>query len=265
VWPHGGASVEEAELANITAHLYKDEQLNPVTCDFGATVRLWSALNNDPARPVKIGEPRRVSKNGREYTVWDFNDIDVSAANNLENKLNFYVTVDGYETSRNIWTHGADARTLAPEQDVPTDVTHNLPPSVDAKIEIVWPHDNAPITEAQLANISGMLFEQGTLKVLGRDVLPRPAVRLYWTENNGISHNARQAPLGEVRVLEGSPFEYLVWDFNDVDIRWANDPGNRIYFWLEADGVPSAPNIWTHGASGLTLVPEQDIPARSCR
>ena len=265
VWPHGSAPVDEAKLANITAHLYGDELLNPVACDFDDPVRLWAALNNDPARPVAVGEPRRVNENGRVFTLWDFNDIDVSAANNLENKLNFFVTVDGYETHRNIWTHGADARTLAPEQDVPTDVTHNMPPSVDAKIEILWPHGNAPITEAQLANISGMLFEQNTLKVLGSGVLPRPPVRLFWSENNGINFNARQAPLGEARVLEGSQFDYLVWDFNDIDISSANDPDNRIYFWLEADGVPNAPNIWTHGASGLTIAPEQDIPVRSCR
>ena len=265
VWPHGSAPVDEAKLANITAHLYEDIQLNPVTCDFDAPVRLWSALNNDPARAVAVGESRQVNVNGRVFTVWDFNDIDVSAANDLDNKLNFFVTVDGYETHRNIWTHGADARTLAPEQDVPTDVTHNMPPSVDSKIEIVWPHGNAPITEAQMANISGMLFEQGTLKVLGSGVLPRPQVRLFWTENNGINFNARQAPLGEARVLEGSQFDYLVWDFNDIDISWANDPDNRIYFWLETDDAPGAPNIWVHGASGLTLAPEQDSPARSCR
>ena len=71
--------------------------------------------------------------------------------------------------------------------------------------------------------------------------------------------------MGQPRVIDGSQFDYLIWDFNDIDISPANDPDKRIYFWLETEGVPDAPNIWTHGASGLTLAPEQDIPARSCR
>ena len=265
VWPHGNAPVGEAKLANITAHLYEDELLNPVACAFDDPVRLWAALNNDPARPVKIGEPRRIKQDGRVFTVWDFNDIDISAANDPESKLNFFVTVDGYATRRNIWTHGVDARTQSPQQDIPTDVTHNMPPSIDAKIEIVWPHGNAPITEAQLANISGILFEQNTLKVLGSGVQPRPPVRLFSSLNNGINAGSQDVPLGQPRVIDGDQFDYLIWDFNDIDISPANDPDNRIYFWLETEGVPDAPNIWTHGASGLTIAPEQDIPARSCR
>lgn len=265
MWPHGNAPVGEAKLANITAHLYEDELLNPVACAFDDPVRLWAALNNDPARPVKIGEPRRIKQDGRVFTVWDFNDIDISAANDPESKLNFFVTVDGYATRRNIWTHGVDARTQSPQQDIPTDVTHNMPPSIDAKIEIVWPHGNAPITEAQLANISGILFEQNTLKVLGSGVQPRPPVRLFSSLNNGINAGSQDVPLGQPRVIDGDQFDYLIWDFNDIDISPANDPDNRIYFWLETEGVPDAPNIWTHGASGLTIAPEQDIPARSCR
>jgi len=265
VWPHGNAPVGEAKLANITAHLYEDELLNPVVCDFDEPVRLWAALNNEPARQVAAGTPRRVNENGRVFTLWDFNDIDISAANDPLNKLNFFVTVDGYETRRNIWTHGVDARTRSPQQDVPTNVTQNMPPGVDAKIEILWPHSNAPIAEAQLANISGILFEQYTLKALGNGVQPRPAVRLFWSDNNGINFDVRSAPVGKIRVISGGQFDYLVWDFNDIDIRTANDPDHRIYFWLEAEGVPSTPNIWVHGASGLTLAPEQNRPARNCR
>ncbi|HEY53934.1 MAG TPA: YncE family protein [Caldilineae bacterium] len=265
VWPHGGAPVSEAKLANITAHLYEDELLNPVACAFDQPVRLWTTLNNAPARLTAIGQPRQVKENGRVFTVWDFNDIDVSAANDPQNVLNFFVTVDGYATRRNIWTHGADARTHSPQQDTPSDVTHNLPPAIDAKIEIVWPHDNAPITEAHYANISSILFEQDTLKALGSGVLPRPPVRLFSSVNNGINKERQQVPLGQPRVIDGDQFDYLVWDFNDIDISAANDPDNHIYFWLEVEGVTSATNIWTHGASGLTMAPEQDVPARSCR
>ena len=52
----------------------------------------------------------RLAKNGcsrtsgRTFPVWDFNDIDVSAARDPANKLSFFVTVDGVEALPNIWT-----------------------------------------------------------------------------------------------------------------------------------------------------------------
>lgn len=264
MWPHGGAAVTEAQFANITAHLYEDEQLNPVACAFAAPVRLWAALNNEPARSIALGKPRSASQGGRTFTLWDFNDIDVSAARNPANRINFFVTVDGYETRRNIWTHGAEARTLAPQQTTPTSVLTAAAPAYDARIEIVWPHGGAAVTEARLANIGALLFRQGTLQAVG-PVQPAPAARLHWALNNGVNPAAERAPRGAPRTVSAGGLTWLVYDFNDIDISPANDPANRLYFWVEVEGAPTSPNIWTHGASGLTIAPLQDLPARSCR
>lgn len=263
VWPHGGAPVEDAQLANITAHLYEDEQFNPVVCDFKGIVRLWRAINNEPARPIAVGQPRRTSQEGRTFTVWDFNDIDVSAANDPATRLNFFVTVDGYQTRHNIWTHGADARTLAPEQDRPTAEINFIPPAVDAKIEIVWPHGNAPITTAKLANISATLFKANSLTAL--NVTPAPVVRLHWSVDNGIDQSFAETPIGIPRVIMAPDVSWQMFDFNDIDVSPANDPQTHMYFWLKVEGVSAYPNIWSHGASGLTRAPRQDVPARSCR
>jgi hypothetical protein len=50
--------------------------------------------------------------------AWDFNDIDVSAANDALNRLTFWVSVDDVPTYSNFWAHAVDARTLFPQPDV---------------------------------------------------------------------------------------------------------------------------------------------------
>ena len=254
-----------AERANITAHLYEDEALNPVACHFAATVRLWAALNNEPARPIAVGQPRLTVQGGRRFTVWDFNDIDVAAARDPRHKIHFFVTVDGFETRRNIWTHGADARTLAPVQDIPTAVLTTMPSALDARIEIVWPHGGQPVTEARLANITVYLFRQGTLEALGPSVRPLPTVRLHRSLNNEPDGGRMATRVGVPRTITAQGQTWLAWDFNDVDVAAANDPQNRLYFWVTTDEMPTATNIWTHGVLGLTRAPIQDVPARSCR
>ena len=80
-----------------------------------------------------------------------------------------------------------------------------------------------------------------------------------------MSRDATPAPVAVARPTAEAGRTWLRFDFDGVDVSFANNPDNRIYFWVETDEVPSFPNIWTHGASGLTLAPVQDVPARSCR
>jgi len=49
VWPHNNAPVAEATLANIEAYFLQPGTLTPVAQDFTNTVRLWAALNAEPA------------------------------------------------------------------------------------------------------------------------------------------------------------------------------------------------------------------------
>jgi YVTN family beta-propeller protein len=272
VWPHGGVSVREATRANITAYLFNGSEGNdPPPCAWEPVVRLWGALNSEPARPIAVGQKRFMTVSGRTFPVWDFNDVDVSAARDPANKLSFFVVVDETPTQRNIWTHAADARTIFPQQDVPVGTIARPPTSVDARIEIVWPHDNLPADRATRANVTVYLFDTGTKRALpvnlrlpGTDVAWTPNVWLHWSLNTDVDGGQPAAILGTPRTVTAGGVQFLAWDFNDVDILAARDPQNKIYFWVSVEDVPTAPTIWAHGVDARTIFPQADVP-NSCR
>ena len=231
VWPHRGVSVREADLANITAYLITEPSSSdtslpePPPCNWDPTVRLWAALNADPARRVAVGQKRMVTADGRTFPVWDFNDVDVAAARDPANKLTFFATVDGVRTLHNIWTHAADARTVFPQTDVPTGTLSRLPVALDSRIEIVWPHDNLPPEQATRANITAYLFAPGTLQTIPPDVSWTPAARLHWSLNADTEKAPGTGITGVARTLTASNgVEFQAWDFNDVDVSAARRP-----------------------------------------
>ncbi len=264
LWPHGGADVRDADLANITAYLILPGGNDAPPCDWSPTVRLWSARNAEPAYMVAVGEKRMLTTNGRTFPVWDFNDIDVSAARDPINKLAFFVTVDGVETYHNVWIHASDARTLFPQVDVPSAAIRQRPVAVDARIEIVWPHGDAALSDARLANITAYLFAMGSKQALSPDLAWRPIVRLHRSSNND-----PEAPgstvVGTPRTItvEGG-LRFLAWDFNDIDVSLARDPLNQLFFWVSLDDATAFTNIWVHGAEPRTIFPQPDI-LNSCK
>lgn len=270
VWPHDGAAVRDAALANITVYLINGSGIGGGTgmdappCDWAPTVRLWRALNNQPAQETAIGSKRMFSTGGRTFPVWDFNDIDVADARDPTNKLTFFVTVDGVTVLTNIWAHAADARTIFPQTDVPADVTREAPAAVDARLQIVWPHDNLPLAEATRANITAYLFVAGTLQALAPETPWRPTVRLHWSVNSE-PERVGSTLIGQPRAVTTSTgIQFLAWDFNDVDISAAQDPLNRIYFWVTVDDVTTYSNVWAHGTDARTIFPQLDV-LNSCR
>ena len=264
VWPHGGAPVQQADRANITAYLISPTSNDPPPCDWTPTVQLWGARNTEPARMLAVGEKRMFTTSGRTFPVWDFNDIDVSAARDSSDKLSFFVTVDGVETLPNIWTHAADPRTLFPQQDAPVGVTTRMPDAVDAKIEIVWPHGGNVANGADLANITAYLFDAGTKQAISPWLGWLPTVRLHQSLN--VDAEQPDTPiLGVPRVISAqNGAQFLAWDFNDVDIQAAQDSMNKLYFWVSVDDVTTYSNIWAHGADARTVFPQADI-LNSCR
>jgi len=270
-WPHDGAAVRDADRANITAYLLAGDGNDPATaldapaCDWSPTVRLWRALNAQPAGPVAVGQKRFVSEGGRTFPAWDFNDIDVSAARDPANKLTFFVTVDGVRTLHNVWTHAADARTLFPQQDVPTSTVWSRPTAVDARIQIVWPHDNLPLDQASLANITAFLFEEGTLQAFAPDVAWSPTVRLHWALNSEAELAPGSGLIGTPRIATtAGGVRFLAWDFNDVAVSATRDPLNKLFFWVSVDDVPTYSNIWAHGVDARTIFPQADV-LNTCR
>lgn len=123
LWPHDAAgnqrNVTTADLANVTARLFESGTTNSVGADFGNTVNLLRIINNGTAEVVATGQKRLTTDNGVTHPVWDFNDIDVSAARNPANKVYFVMAVDGVPTNSSVWSHASDARTILPQPDVP--------------------------------------------------------------------------------------------------------------------------------------------------
>jgi hypothetical protein len=265
LWPHGDAAVSEAKLANLTAYLTFPGSWSAVPCDLAPEVTLWRALNNEPAAPVAVGARRMAEVSGRHVPMWDFNDVDVSAARDPKNKLYFSVRVTGQSYRANIWVHGVDARTYMPLPLQPDGVLpvspDAVPSEIDARIQIVWPHGGAPVTEAKLANVSADLFAHGTRKRLGIAAAGapwQPAVWLLRAVNNNVGERAAQGVPRDAG--DGS----VHWDFNDVDVSPARDPSSKLHFWIEVDGVRTCSNFWTHGVDARTYLPNPDVLLGDC-
>jgi hypothetical protein len=189
----------------------------------------------------------------------------VSAARNPSNKLSFYVTVDDVRTYHNVWVHAQDARTILAQPDIPTNLLAAPPAEIDARIEIVWPHDGLPVEQAELANVTAFPFEAGTLSAISADAAWNPAVRLHRSLNADTESPSDPPVTGKARAveLEGGDV-MLAWDFNDVDVRAAQDRLNKILFWVSVEGIPTYPNVWAHGADTPTVFPQVDV-LESCQ
>ncbi len=265
VWPHAGASSRDANLANITVYLINGSGNEPLPCAAEPVVRLWRALNTESARPVGVGQKRMQTSAGHTFPVWDFNDVDVRAAREPGNRLTFFATVEGIPVRHNVWVHGADARTVFPQAETPVSVTNRLPALLDARIQILWPHDGLPLDRAQLANLTAYVFDAQTGRALAPEVARGLTLRLHEARNNEPDGGQAASRVGALRTVTGPNGQrFAAWDFNDVDVSAARDSLNKQHFWLSADGRPAFTNIWSHGAAASTIYP-QALALTSCR
>ena len=255
VYPHDGLPVAQATKANIGAYLFEQGSGVALCASPAPTVRLWRALNDGVEEPVAVGALRTAKVEQLSFPAWDFNDVDVAAARDARNKYYFRLSVDGLQHRSSIWSHGEDARTYMPNQDVPAGVATAVPAAVDAKIEIVWPHDGLPVTEATKANIGAFLFERGTLRSV--PLAWSPVVRLRRALNNGPEEDVA---LGRKVAKQVGDLVFPAWEFNDVDVSAARDPLNKYYFRVVVEGVDSRSNVWSHGADARTYFPRMDVP-----
>jgi hypothetical protein len=98
VWPR------DARSANITALLLLPDTSQPVPCRWTPTVRLLSSIDGGPSSRLMNGAKRMVSAQGLTYAVWDFNNVDISAAVQLKS-MDFWLDVDGVVTHAVPWTY----------------------------------------------------------------------------------------------------------------------------------------------------------------
>lgn len=255
VWPHESKPVSQATQANIAAYVFGRKSTTSVNPVFDRPLRLYRARNNDPEQEVAIGQKTTSVHGLLKFPVWQFNDVDVSEARDPLNKYFFRVAVEGVNSLGNVWSHGSDARTYFPRTDTPTEVLTQAPSAVDAKIEIVWPHDNLPVEKATRANIGVYLFERGTLKSVPADY--NRTVRLWRALNNEIE---QEVAVGEKTMKTEKGLTFPTWQFNNVDVSAARDGQSKYYFRVTVDGVRAYSNVWSHGKDARTYFPKPDEP-----
>lgn len=264
VFPHDEAGnprpVNEATLVNVQALLFRAGTLEPVSCGDTPILELWRSLNNDPAELVARARPIITTDAGVVFPAWVFNDIDVTAVTNPANKYYFFLRAPELTAFRtNIWSHGADARTIFPTQDIPTSIgTSPTQGPLDGRIEVVFPHDAAgneqPITQAPLVNLGIDLFEHGTLRSVPRDF--SRTIRVTRALNNDVEDATFE---GERTLITRDGLTYPRWVFNDIVVAAAQNPLNKYYFRVDID----FPTIWAHGADARTIFPQKDVPTTS--
>ena len=265
LWPHDYAPVSEASQANLGMRLYDSRSQEPPPCAWQPTVEVWMARDAEPLR--RLDEATQRTVNGQPFAFWELNDVDISWTNDPNHKLVFLARVAPglAESASSPWIHAADARTFLPEPPRPTGLTTTSPSAIDAVIRVVWPHDPlgnpVPAAEATLANISAVLFDQGTTIALSPQHLPERV----WLVGSLDNQVGRRLVAGESRLVQGDGFSYTSYEFDNVDVSLARSADHHWTFWLEAPGVTSSSNVWVHGIDGRTNAPQMLEPIVGCQ
>jgi len=156
-------------------------------------------------------------------------------------------------------------------------------PSVDGRIEIVFPHDEQgnvrSVSEAPLVNVSVFLFETGTLNPVPCN-FPN-TVRLRWALNL-VSTDGTASQLPTRHEVPGIPVPgaagtrtmqtidsttFPTWVFNDVPVPFVQranlyDPTrSKQFFVVEVQDADFRTNVWSHGQDPRTFFPAQFQPS----
>ena len=57
---------------------------------------------------------------------------------------------------------------------------------------------------------------------------------------------------------------YPVWEFTNIPVERASDPGSKLYLWALVEGLETYPAVWAHGTDARTLFPATDQPIQGC-
>jgi hypothetical protein len=123
--------------ANITGVLLSPGTVQPVPCRWNPTVRLYASIDGGPTLSAGFGAKRMVTENGITYPVWDFNSIDISAANSGKS-IDFWMDVNGVATHATRWTYS----NAPPPTPVPTPDAQNPDatptPTPEEPVNLTW-------------------------------------------------------------------------------------------------------------------------------
>jgi hypothetical protein len=214
-------------------------QVSQVTIDRGN--RLTTVVWNNSPEPVT----HRVPATARQATlVTKYGKSDTITARD-----GFY-TVDLPPTSHNpdvrdysIFMIGGDPFIIDEQvAPLPTD-------RVASRIEIVWPHNSAPIKEASKANVIGQLLMPGRPD----QSVPcryKPEDVQLWAKVNG--GEKKLIAEGTRRIAEEQGIRYPTWDFNEIDVSAARDEKTVIEYFVVVDGIATEATTWTYGGPNAT-------------
>ena len=211
-----------------------------------------------------LGQKRLTTVSGRTFPVWDFNDVDVSAARDPNNTLHFFVTQDEQAMTHNVWSHGSNPLTRPAAPLIPVGVAAGRPLALDARIVSLQAADSLPVNLATRGTLTVNLFVANSLQAVTGGSGWQPDVRLHWSVNAGVDRSSQGLP-GTPRPVTVGGVTFTAWEFTDFDISLARDPANKLYFWVDVPDVPTFSNVWVYGADARTNFPLADVPARSCQ
>ncbi len=247
-----------------------------VPCDRRpAPFDLFVAKDNEPVEFLAASEQGEL-KLRRDGDHWfpsiEFNNVPADLRNNPRSQYRFLANAS-------IWSHALDARTYYPNPVVPTGYAEGTPQSLDARIQVVWPHDGQghpmPVNQARYVNVAVELFEHGTLKALRS--FPADQIILYGAKGNEgmrpmITLAGRRLEVMEpaqVVTYEVDGTLYPRYVFNNIAV----DPGQQPYHFtvkLYTTGPAERleggslfrfySNIWTHAADARTYLPNPQPP-----
>ena len=302
VWPHDEqgrpAPVDTAKFVNVEVYLFQRGTLDPVPCGFSNSVVLrWThaypgpmgsplAIEANPPAHDYIDYPSSMvgirssqHRDGKMFPVWVFNDVPIFTIDGQVWSQYFFVEVQGTDYRTNVWAHTRDARTYAPDPSVPATIADSgtKPNPVDARIQIVWPHDalgnSSGVTGTSLVNVAVDLavhYDNRKLSATGWQSVGFGFDRPVWllrALNDGFLEPVKVADQVTRTTASYGRFPTFTWPrwiFNNVDVSAAKDPANKYFFAISVEGVTTHTTVWAHGADGRTYYPRPDVPASSC-
>ena len=123
VWPHAGAPVEQADLANVTVQVLAMDGVQPVPCRWEPRVTLRASIDGGPDRVVGIGRRQLVRTDQVTYPVWRYDNVPVGAARSGK-VITFSVDVGGVPVIPEYWEYGIPS---VPADDPPTGQAPDAP------------------------------------------------------------------------------------------------------------------------------------------
>jgi hypothetical protein len=275
VWPQDdegrAAPVDQARAVNVSVWPTNQVACAAMPNPSVLSPRLMVARGNEPARFVESAprlNRRMVGPIPFPSLEWD--DLSIDPATGYRFVVYALGVPIGGNFYSNVWAHAGDARTVLPQPVVPEDVAPALFPAegVDARIQIVWPHDDrgqpAPPERATFVNVAVDLFQRNTRRSLPPEAVRSYSVTLLAAEGNSALAAVERARGGTTTYQTGGK-AFPRWTFDDVPVK----PGVQHSFVVSAiaaGGKLASPysTVWTHAADPRTMMPDPQPPP-SCQ